>query len=145
MTMTQERFEALAEAYGGDIGRWPQAERGEATAFARAQPQAAGPVLAVARRLDERLAADSLAEPGFDLRQRIIAAAPRAARRLWRWVTGVGLGLGLAGACAAGVVVGLTETPRSVVRFINGAPPPAAEPTDEVSELVAPAPRQDDA
>ena len=145
MTMTEERFKALADAFGGDIGRWPQAERAEAAAFAQSQPQIAAPVLAAARRLDERLEADGIAEPSFALRQRIIAAAPlaRAARAAWRWAMGVGLGLGLAGACAAGVIVGLTETPRSVVRFIDGTPPPAAEPTDEVSGLVAPA--QDDA
>jgi hypothetical protein len=145
--MTEERFIALAEAYGGDIGRWPQRERVEAAAFAQAEPLVAASALAASHRLDQALDADRVGEPSLVLRQRVIAAAPaaHAARALVRWAMGVGLGLGLAGACAAGVIVGLTETPRSVVRFIDGTPPPAAEPTDEVSGLVAPAARQDGA
>ena len=46
MTMTYERFETLADAYGGDLRRWPEAEREAGRALLNADPRAAA-VLAV--------------------------------------------------------------------------------------------------
>ena len=41
MTMTYERFEHLADAYGGDLRRWPEAEREAARDLMAADPRAA--------------------------------------------------------------------------------------------------------
>src|SRR5690606_1457714 len=44
-TMTRERFENLADAYGGDLRRWPEAEREAGRALAAADPRAAALLL----------------------------------------------------------------------------------------------------
>jgi hypothetical protein len=89
-------------------------------------------------RLDALLAAYGAGEPDAALRGRIVAAAPRqrAVGRALRWIGGVGLGAALAGACAAGVVAGLTLAPASFARALSGHP---AAPVAEVSSLADPA------
>lgn len=52
--MTLEEFRTLAETWGGDVERWPEARRTAGRVLA-ARPEAAA-ILAEARRLDERLA-----------------------------------------------------------------------------------------
>jgi hypothetical protein len=56
--MPLTRFAALADSYGGDIGRWPKAVRHEARALAEASPEARDR-LAEAARLDAALLAES--------------------------------------------------------------------------------------
>ncbi|MGO4411082.1 hypothetical protein AB4Y66_13640, partial [Brevundimonas sp. M-11_2] len=56
MTMTYERFEYLADAYGGDLRRWPEAEREAARALTAVDARAAA-LLAQADRLDALLGA----------------------------------------------------------------------------------------
>ncbi|HUZ13398.1 MAG TPA: hypothetical protein VMU93_11155 [Caulobacteraceae bacterium] len=147
--MTEERFAALAQAHGGQMRRWPKSAKAQAAAFAEAFPRVAERLLASQRGLDEALDASPTPAPGAALRRRIVAGAPAAARagraggRAWRWLTGVGVGVALASAGAAGVIVGLTETPPGVVRAIWGVQ--GGGPTDEVSALLAPARRPDDA
>lgn len=112
--MDAERFEQLAEAYGGDLNRWPEAERDAAQAFAEVNGHAPARVLAEARRLDAAL--DAVPAPAASdlLRARIISAAPRPA------VAWIGFGgrsrwtswAGLAAACAAGVIVGAAAMDR---------------------------------
>ena len=46
--MSLERFEDLAEIYGGDIARWPEGEREAARALLSAEAARLGPVLAAA-------------------------------------------------------------------------------------------------
>ena len=53
--MTHERFEILAHAYGGDIARWPAAERDAAALLMAAEPEFARIVLADAGELDAAL------------------------------------------------------------------------------------------
>ncbi|MFD1191920.1 hypothetical protein ACFQ27_15115, partial [Phenylobacterium conjunctum] len=53
--MTPERFEELAEAYGGETARWPQAEREAAAALMAGRPDFAQAALAWADALDEVL------------------------------------------------------------------------------------------
>lgn len=108
--MTPQRFERLAEAHGGDVARWPAAEREAATALMIAQPDVARSALARAAMLDATLDAWSPMTVTHDLRERVIAAAPAARRqgRLATWFWGAGLGAGLAAACAAGLAVGVT-------------------------------------
>jgi len=126
--MDPARFEALAQAYGGDLDRWPTDERSLARAFQEAEPARALAVLADAEDLDGLLSAAP--DPVFSgiLRETLIrsasasasAAAPTADRRApsgrqapairrapFRWVSG----LGLAAACAAGVVFGASLSP----------------------------------
>lgn len=105
--LTIERFRALADAYGGVIARWPEAER-EAAAARAGEPSFAV-VLAEADALDVVL--DRWAVPGASpaLAARIVAAAPRRAsafgRRAKLWWSGVGLATMLAGAAAGSVAV----------------------------------------
>lgn len=106
--MTPERFEDLAEAYGGDVARWPVAERDAAAALMAADPERTRDILARARDLDALLdAGPALSVPAV-LVDRIVSQAPRPRGPGWiRWLLPVGMGAGLAAACAAGVVVGI--------------------------------------
>lgn len=107
--MDAQRFEALAEAHGAAIGRWPKNEQDAAFAFLADQPETAQVLLAQAQALDEALDALRPPAPSAALRHAVIAAAPRARRPgAWsRWLAGAGIGAALATACAAGVVVGV--------------------------------------
>ncbi len=107
--MTRERFEALAEAHGGAIARWPDDARPAAEAFAASEPQVARAILARAESLDAALDAWRPPTPNHALRERVIAAAPKAIRRAvrWTWVIGAGAGAGLCAATAAGLLLGV--------------------------------------
>lgn len=113
--MTPERFESLAQAYGGDIARWPAAER-DAAALRMAADQAwAERILAEAGAVDAWLAAAPAPLPSATLADRIVAAAPRPRRRGLPglgWMVPAGLAAGLAAACAAGVVIGARLAPE---------------------------------
>jgi len=121
--MTPDRFRSLAEAYGGDLARWPASEPGEAAAFVAAHVEAAQ-ILAAERALDARIDADHVPPPSPQLRDRVLASAraPRPAR-IWRGVAAASLGLGLAGSAAAGVAAGFTLAPPGVTRLISGPEP----------------------
>jgi|OM-RGC.v1.025546906 hypothetical protein len=54
--MEEARFKTLAEAYGGDIARWPDADQASARAFQAAHPERAEAVLHDALVLDRALA-----------------------------------------------------------------------------------------
>jgi hypothetical protein len=107
--MTRERFEALAEAYGAAIPRWPAEERAAAQAWLAAEPEAGRAILARAEALDAALDAWRPMTASHALRERVIAAAPRAIRGAirWTWVWGAGAGAGLCAATAAGLVMGV--------------------------------------
>ncbi|CAN5338980.1 hypothetical protein BH11PSE2_BH11PSE2_06480 [soil metagenome] len=113
-TMNRQRFEALAEAFGGDIDRWPTADQAAARAFWSAEPQAADAALRAALDLDAILAAAPEPEFSVLLRERLMVAAPGRHRSVWRsartWVSGAGL----AAACAAGILVGANFSDRIV-------------------------------
>jgi len=76
--MDQDRFEALAEAYGGDMQRWPEGERVHAEAFASAQPEVAETALSAAGALDAVLADAGIEPPSEALYQRILAGGVQA-------------------------------------------------------------------
>lgn len=137
--MTEDRFIRLADAYGADISRWPQAERADALALAEAKPGFAERWLAAERRLDAALTLPPVAEPRPALRARIIEAAPRqrAIGRALRWLAGAGLGVGLAASCAAGVAAGVVLAPEGVTQLIGGAS--VADNAGDVSSLADPA------
>lgn len=112
--MNRDRFETLAETYGGDIARWPAEARDAATELLVREPEFARTVLARAAELDEALAAYAVEAPSAALTGRILAAAPRPARARWRaWLTPAGLGAALAAAGVAGVLVGAEVAQRA--------------------------------
>jgi hypothetical protein len=115
--VTREQFQALAEAYGGEIARWPAAVRDEAAVFATAEPGEARAVLAREAELDAALDLLPRATASAGLYERIVADAPaprRGAR--WRlWLTPAGLGAALAGVAAAGLVLGVQLGDRTSI------------------------------
>lgn len=103
--MTPERFQALSEAYGGDVARWPADARDQAGAL-----MAAGQAhLVAAAALDDALDAYPPLAVSHALREAIIASAPalRPRSAIVEWLFRTGLTAGLAAACAAGLVVGV--------------------------------------
>jgi len=108
--MNAERFQTLAEAYGGSISRWPADQQDAAWAFLAEDPDAADNALAEARRLDETLDGWRPPTPSGALRRRILTTAPHeraAPNPLRRWLLGAGAGVGLAMATVTGVLVGV--------------------------------------
>ncbi|ENN85288.1 hypothetical protein RHSP_54194 [Rhizobium freirei PRF 81] len=117
--MSGERFAELADAYGGDIGRWPQAERAAARDYAR-NIDVDG-MLARAADLDALLDTymPKVAPAGLD--SRIVARFARRSKiRNWFRFGSAGIGLvgvGLAGALAGSVAIAVlapsltSETP----------------------------------
>lgn len=116
MTMTYERFEYLADAYGGDLRRWPEGEREAARALTASDPRAAV-LLRQADGLDALLDAAPRPAPSHALREQVIASAAgaglgaglRARRRgpgPLAWLSGAGW----AAAACAGVVFGVNLT-----------------------------------
>jgi len=102
------RFEALAEAYGGEIAKWPAKLRDEAALVVAADPAFAQAVLAREAELDAALDAVPYVPAAASLYERILAEAPARKVRRWRfWLAPAGLGAALAGVAAAGLVVGV--------------------------------------
>jgi hypothetical protein len=111
--MSHARFEELAEAYGGDVSRWPAMSREATAVLMAAEPEFTGEVLARAGALDAALDSWRAAPASATVTERIIAAAPRARRRWPVWLSPAVLGAGLAAACAAGVIAGLELADRA--------------------------------
>jgi hypothetical protein len=116
--MSLERFEDLAEIYGGDIARWPEGEREAARALLASEAGRLTPVLAAAAQLDRLLDLAPAQRPDAALMGRLISAAPQPAGGGRRWIAGLSAALGLSAAAFAGVLVGVTA----------GRPAPMAEP-----------------
>lgn len=133
--MNPRRFAALADGFGGDLGRWPVMERQSARHLVAADPSLAK-VLGDARRLDRMLDAAPAHSPSPELRERIIRAAtrPRPGGTTWRWTTALGLGAGFAGAAAAGVALAIAVAPESLSR--PHASPASADPVEEAAALL---------
>lgn len=110
-SMDETRFGALAEAWGGDLRRWPEAERDAARAFVASHPRAAEDLLFEADALDALMDASPRPAVSEGLRERIMAAAPAAGRGVrGAWASLPKLlwlgGAGWAAAACAGVVFG---------------------------------------
>ncbi len=88
MTMDKTRFQELADAYGGDMARWPQEARAHGQAWRAANEAQAAAILAQARALDAALdtALDTApaAPPSPQLYARILAGVPAPQARA-RW------------------------------------------------------------
>lgn len=131
--MKSERFHMLVEAYGADPRRWPEHERADALAWARAHRAEADAVLEAALALDAWLARDMIAPPSRALVEQIMAGAPIPAsipapenkapskrRRFW-WSGAAFAGAGLAGALAGALTMSLV---------LLGNPSPSASDTE---------------
>lgn len=105
--MSFERFEDLADIYGGEIARWPEGEREAARALLAANPERLSPVLASAAQLDRLLDLAPAQSADAALLGRLIAAAPQAPNTARRWIAGLGAAVGLSAAAFAGVLVGV--------------------------------------
>lgn len=138
--MTLDAFEALAEAYGGDIARWPAAAQTAARALAAADSRAER-ALSEAAALDAIIAADSAPQVSAALTSRVLedaagvaaerasaAVAPAAARSssrfapdFWRRLAEqIGLdprplAAGLAAAIVAGLSIGALGGPLDTI------------------------------
>jgi hypothetical protein len=112
------RFQALADAYGGDIARWPTDEQADARAWRVINPMEALAILKEANALDLLLDSGTVASPGPVLRDRITASARQARKpvRTLLWASATGL----MAACAAGLMLGVNLSDRLL-------PDPAAE------------------
>jgi len=76
--MDETRFKALAEAYGGDLARWPEAERDAAEGFLADHPGQAAPILSEASVLDQLLASPGDLQVSPALEEAVLASAPIA-------------------------------------------------------------------
>jgi hypothetical protein len=141
--MTEARFEALAQAHGGDVSRWPDAVRDAAALLMARSPDFAARVLAREADLDGLMDAWRPAPASAALADAVLAAAPAPRRHapFSRWLTRAGLGAGLAAACAAGVIVGvqtsaLTQAPagaEAVALALSGFDPGLEDDGSEIS------------
>lgn len=113
--MTLDRLTALADAFGGDLRRWPTADRAAAEHLLATDP-AARAVFDAAMSFDALLATSPRPQASAALRDRVIDAAaraglkPRPARRFWLDRLVLASGAGWAAAACAGVVAGLSLT-----------------------------------
>jgi hypothetical protein len=79
--MDRNRFEHLLSAYGGDLRRWPAAERAAAEEFLAQHGASVAAELAEARALDSALeTARGAARADGSLETRVLASAPRPVR-----------------------------------------------------------------
>ena len=119
-TMNAERLKQLAEAYGADKRRWPEAERKRAEALLESDGAWADRLLFDARQTDAALNASRQPMVSTALRDRVIASAlaagltPRKARMVWDRLV-LWFGAGWAAAACAGVIAGATLTPHLTV------------------------------
>jgi hypothetical protein len=134
--VTKEKFQELAQAYGGEIARWPAALRDEAALLAASEPEFARAVLSREAALDAALDELALVPARTELFERIVADAPalRRRRRWWLWLAPAGLGAVLAGIAAAGVVLGVQISESSAVSAEASAQSVAALDVSAVSE-----------
>lgn len=143
--MTLERFQALAQAWGGDIARWPEAERAAAALLAARAPQAAA-ALAEAAALDAALA-EMDAGPGPAPSSALLAACAEAAvreaavreagrradaRRAARRGVRLPMAARMAAAAVAGVLIGVSGLMEAL------EPPQDADAALVTSDLLAP-------
>ncbi|WP_339542479.1 hypothetical protein [Pseudomonas sp. JAI120] len=109
--MTPERFVYLADVYGADLRRWPEAEWDTAQALLRSGNVNARKALQQARWLDSQLDSHQLAFPDPALVLQIRQSAPRSFwSRYANWLSPAGLvGVGI-----AGIVTGMLVASMSV-------------------------------
>ena len=108
--MNRKRFITLADAYGGDLARWPAGEQRHAEAWLESAPEAAA-ILKQSRELDRTLSTYATPPPSPDLQRRIVTtmlAQRRKRGRLSGWLPALGaMGTLAVGAVGGAVVIAL--------------------------------------
>jgi len=112
--MSLQQFQKLAEAYGGDVTRWPTAYQREAQQFASKHTAQSEQALHAATSLDVLLSSHQVQPAQRSLFDAIAAGAPQQAEKSlpnWSWpgLAGFGnrlIGTGIIGAGFAGVIAG---------------------------------------
>lgn len=121
--MDAKRFAALAAAYGGDLRRWPQAERMAGAMFAAGEGGRA--ILDQAGGLDLLLDSYRVDAPATALHATVLRAAGRhivRRRRQRVWWLGLSLaGIGLAGAVAGLALVSIVTPEVQPDHYMLGA------------------------
>lgn len=102
--MTIERLNAIVAAYGARAYRWPQDEREAALALLERSPDARA-LREQAALLDEALDLVAVDKPGMELRQAVLAQAPKPRRRA-PFRVGAPTGMALAASLLLGIVAG---------------------------------------
>lgn len=136
MSMSEKEFRRLAEAYGGDLSRWPEARRSEAAELARGSERLAA-LLAAESAFDARLrstapfVATHRAEAVMRAAMGAVAALDRSPPPAFDWGRRR-VGLGLLGCALLGFALGFwtppaqsrAPKPQDVIRaVINGGTP----------------------
>ncbi len=120
--MDRKRFEDLADMWGGDLSRWPDALRAEADAFRQADPSAAD-ILSEASELDRLLGTALQAEGSDLLTHRIMRSFPKPAFDAdWRrpaMAAAIALVTGLAGGYAGGSLVPALAGDETVLEYAD--------------------------
>ena len=98
-SMNPDRFAELADAYGGDVSRWPGDEQARARAFMTTDPDQAQALLDEAAALDALLDLDEIAPPSPALFETVAASGIRRAFAPPRWA---GIAAAIALMCGAG-------------------------------------------
>jgi len=134
----EARVRQLAESFGGDPARWPEADRPDAEAWLAAHPAEARRLLEDARSLDRLLYAWEAPRPTAAVTTRVQAAAPVQVRQSLRrsWVLTLTGGAALAAACLAGIVA----APHLVDPVLRPAAAPvyASDPDSILDEALTP-------
>ena len=132
--MTREEFQALAEAYGGELARWPTATREEAALLVASDPEFARAVLAPESWLDGVLDELPRVQATSALFEQVVASAPPVRRtRRWRlWLAPAGLGAAMAGVAAAGVLLGVQLGQQASVKSATTAEASATRATADL-------------
>ncbi len=131
--MSPERFADMAQAYGGDLDRWPATSRLEAERWLARAPEAAG-VLSQARGLDHALDGFYVPPPSAVVRGRItttLLQQSALARRIRRWVSG----LGAVGVLGTGALAGAMAMTLVLVSIPSHVDPDAGSPLYEQSSF----------
>ena len=138
LAAAEARVRQLAESFGGDPARWPEADRLGAEAWIAAHPAEARQLLDDARSLDRLLFAWEAPRPTEGVTTRVQSAAPVQVRQSLRraWVLTLTGGAALAAACLAGIVA----APRLVdpVAYPAAAPVYASDPDSILAEALTP-------
>ncbi len=114
-SITEQRFAELADSYGGDLQRWPAAERAAARQLLDSSPSAQR-VLQHAAALDATLhALPAPPPPSARLRTRLLAAAPQPRvsllRSLWAELGGLRYaGPAFAASLTLGIMLAVWQT-----------------------------------
>jgi hypothetical protein len=138
LAAAEARVRQLAESFGGDPARWPEADRLGAEAWIAAHPAEARHLLDDARSLDRLLFAWEAPRPTEGVTKRVQSAAPVQVRQSLRrsWVLTLTGGAALAAACLAGIVA----APRLVDPVARPAEAPvyASDPDSILAEAMTP-------